>query len=343
MSLLEVDGLTTTFHTPRGDLTAVEDVSFSVEEGETLGIVGESGSGKSVSALTIMGLVPGATSTGSVRFEGKDLLTLSDAEMRRIRGARIAMIFQDPMTSLNPVLRIEKQLTEVIRLHTGAGPEAAIEKAAELLEVVGIPDAKRRLRDYPHQFSGGMRQRLMIAMALACDPALVLADEITTALDVTIQAQVLALLKGLAAKRRTAFVMITHDLGIVAGMADRVVVMYGGQVVEVATTLDLFARPRMPYTWGLLGSLPRMDSDRSVPLVPIEGAPPDLIDPPKGCRFGLRCGHAREVCLRQSPPLAPAAGTSDTHLVRCWATQDHPDGGWLVGEDAPLTKERALD
>lgn len=343
MSLLEVEGLTTTFHTPRGDLTAVEDVSFSVEEGETLGIVGESGSGKSVSALTIMGLVPGATSTGSVRFEGKDLLTLSDAEMRRIRGARIAMIFQDPMTSLNPVLRIERQLTEVIQLHTGAGHNDAIERAAQLLEIVGIPDAKRRLRDYPHQFSGGMRQRLMIAMALACDPALVLADEITTALDVTIQAQVLALLKRLAAERQTAFVMITHDLGIVAGMADRVAVMYGGQVVEVATTVELFEQPRMPYTWGLLGSLPRMDSDRTVPLVPIEGAPPDLTDLPQGCRFGPRCTHAREICSQRMPPLAPAAGIGEAHLVRCWATQDHRDGGWLAGESMPSPEETEHD
>lgn len=339
MALLEVDSLRTTFRTPDGDLTAVDDVSFSVLEGETLGIVGESGSGKSVTALSIMGLLPSARVEGSVRFEDRNLLDLSDTEMRRIRGSRIAMIFQDPMTSLNPVLRIERQLTEVLRLHTNASRTEAVARAVELLDTVGIPDAQRRLRDYPHQFSGGMRQRVMIAMALACDPALVLADEITTALDVTIQAQVLALLKRLASERRTAFVMITHDLGIVAGMADRVMVMYGGQIVEIAKTTELFANPRMPYTWGLLESLPRMDRDRSLALVPIEGAPPDLVDPPKGCRFSERCGHARPICEGRAPELLDAPAADADHLVRCWATQDHPDGGWLVGVDHHTLKE----
>ena len=341
MALLEVEGLRTTFRLPGGDLTAVDGASFTVAEGETLGIVGESGSGKSVTALSIMGLVPAATVEGAVRLDGRNLPALSETEMRRIRGARIAMVFQDPMTSLNPVLRIERQLTEVLTLHTGVGQEAARSRAAELLETVGIPDAERRLRDYPHQFSGGMRQRLMIAMALACDPALILADEITTALDVTIQAQVLALLRRLASERRTAFVMITHDLGIVAGMADRVLVMYAGQVVEIADRNELFANPRMPYTWGLMASLPRMDGERSHPLVPISGAPPDLADPPAGCRFAPRCAYARSVCTKHTPPLRGAAATAaTTHLVRCWATQDTPEGGWLIGTD-PHAKTRA--
>ena len=339
MALLEVDSLRTTFRTPDGDLTAVDDVSFSVLEGETLGIVGESGSGKSVTALSIMGLLPSARIEGSVRFEGRDLINLADAEMRQIRGSRIAMVFQDPMTSLNPVLRIERQLTEVLRLHTDASRAEAIARAVDLLNTVGIPDAARRLRDYPHQFSGGMRQRVMVAMALACDPALVLADEITTALDVTIQAQVLALLKQLATERRTAFVMITHDLGIVAGMADRVMVMYGGQIVEIATTAELFANPRMPYTWGLLESLPRMDRDRTQALVPIEGAPPDLADPPPGCRFSDRCDHARAICRDRAPELRAAPDAAADHQVRCWATQDHPDGGWLVGVRGDTAKE----
>ncbi len=339
MALLEVDSLRTTFRTPDGDLTAVDDVSFSVLEGETLGIVGESGSGKSVTALSIMGLVPSARTEGSVRFEDRNLLDLTDSEMRRIRGSRIAMIFQDPMTSLNPVLRIGRQLTEVLRLHTDASRAEATARAAELLDTVGIPEAERRLRDYPHQFSGGMRQRVMVAMALACEPALVLADEITTALDVTIQAQVLALLKQLAAERRMAFVLITHDLGIVAGMADRVMVMYGGQIVEIATTAELFAKPRMPYTWGLLESLPRMDRDRSLALVPIEGAPPDLADPPTGCRFSARCGYARPICEGRAPELLTAPEAAADHQVRCWATQEHPDGGWLVGAERHTLRE----
>ncbi len=335
MALLEVEGLRTTFRTWDGALRAVDDVSFTVEEGETLGIVGESGSGKSVMALSIMRLVPSARVEGKVRFEGRDLLQLPEEEVRRVRGSRIAMVFQDPMSSLNPVLRVGRQLTEVIRLHSGADAATATARAAELLSTVGIPEANRRLRDYPHQFSGGQRQRIMIAMALACDPALVLADEITTALDVTIRAQVLALLRRLAAERRTAFVMITHDLGIVAGMTNRVIVMYGGQMVEVAQTVDLFANPRMPYTWGLLDSLPRMDSDRTEPLVPIEGVPPDLVHPPKGCRFADRCRFAREVCNERIPALQQAAGAEAGHLVRCWATQDTPAGGWLA--DVPRT------
>jgi len=337
MALLEVDGLRTAFRTTGGELTAVDGVSFQVAGGETLGIVGESGSGKSVTALSIMQLLPSARITGEVRFEGRNLLDLSDAEMRRIRGSKIAMVFQDPMTSLNPVLTINRQLTEVILLHTKATRAEARSRAIELLEVVGISEAAGRLNDYPHQFSGGMRQRVMIAMALACDPLVILADEITTALDVTIQAQVLALLKRLAVERETAFVMITHDLGVVAGMTDRVLVMYAGQVVEVATTVELFERPMMPYTWGLLDSLPRLDRDRSQPLIPIEGVPPDLAHPPAGCRFEPRCRYARKICQERPPALDRASGGADGHVVRCWGTQEHPDGGWLIetGRNSP--------
>ena len=339
MALLKVDNLRTTFRTLDGTLTAVDDVSFFVEEGETLGIVGESGSGKSVTALSIMGLLSSARVQGTIAFNGRNLLDLRDNEMRRIRGSQVAMIFQDPMTSLNPVLPVGRQLTEVLRLHKNASKTEATEQAGDLLEKVGIPEARRRLRDYPHQFSGGMCQRVMIAMALACDPALVLADEITTALDVTIQAQVLDLLRRLAADRNTAFVMITHDLGIVAGIADRVMVMYAGQIVEIATTADLFAHARMPYTWGLLESLPRMDRDRSLALVPIMGTPPDLADPPPGCRFADRCRYARAICQTRAPELRPAPGTAPGHQVRCWATQDQPEGGWLVGVRDPSREE----
>ncbi len=334
MALLEVEGLRTTFRTPDGDLTAVDGVSFEVFNGETLGIVGESGSGKSVTALSLMGLVPSATTEGKVQFGGRDLLLLSEPEMRKLRGSQIAMIFQDPMSSLNPVLTIARQLMEVITLHTSVNRAAARAKAIDLLEIVNIPEAERRIDDYPHQFSGGMRQRVMIAMALACDPLLILADEITTALDVTIQAQVLALLKRLAVERNTAFVMITHDLGVVAGMTDRVLVMYAGQIVEVATTKELFARPKMPYTWGLLESIPRLDRDRNQPLIPIEGAPPDLANPPAGCRFIDRCRYARDICRESPPALAQPLDVSDGHFSRCWGTQDVEGGGWLTGPDA---------
>ncbi|WP_040614965.1 ABC transporter ATP-binding protein [Oceanicola granulosus] len=333
MPLLDVADLSATFSTQQGDLRAVEGVSFQMDEGTTLGIVGESGSGKSVMALSIMGLIPSARLGGRIGFEGDDLLSLPDARMRRIRGSRIAMVFQDPMSSLNPVLTVGLQLTEVIRLHTGASRPEARARAEELLRTVGIPEPRRRLKDYPHQFSGGMRQRVMIALALACDPVLILADEITTALDVTIQAQVLALLKTLTVERQTALVMITHDLGVVAGHTDRVLVMYGGQVVEQATTAELFEHPRMPYTWGLLDSMPRMDRDRSKPLVPIEGVPPDLLDPPKGCRFRDRCRFARDICASRAPDLAPAADRPGAHLVRCWGTQDRAGSGWLIGTD----------
>jgi oligopeptide transport system ATP-binding protein len=333
--LLEVEELRTEFVTRAGILRAVDGVSFTVAAGETLALVGESGCGKSATALSLMRLVPsppGTVGGKAVRFDGVDLLTVSENEMRTLRGKSIAMIFQDPMTSLNPSLTVGLQLTETIRLHLGLGRRAARQRAAELLEMVGIPDAPNRLRDYPHQFSGGMRQRVMIAIALACDPRLILADEITTALDVTIQAQVLELLKKLVRETGTSVLLITHDLGVVAGMADRVNVMYAGRIVESAATEELFARPSMPYTWGLLDSVPRMDTSRSDKLIPIHGAPPDLVNPPAGCRFAPRCRFAREICLTGEPELAPLA-ESPQHTTRCWGMQAVPGGGWLIGAD----------
>lgn len=345
MALLEVDQLRTEFRSRTQTVRAVDGVSFSVEAGETLAIVGESGCGKSVTALSIAGLLPNRTAAiagGSVRFDGRDLATLSAREMRKVRGTGISMIFQDPMSSLNPALTIGRQITESLRYNLGMSRRDADARAVELLAMVGIPDPGSRLDAYPHQFSGGMRQRAMIAIAIACDPRLILADEITTALDVTIQAQILELLRSLIADLGTAMVMITHDLGVVAGVAERVCVMYAGQIVETSTVADLFDDPRMPYTWGLLSSLPRLDQQRGVPLVPIVGTPPDLADPPAGCRFAPRCPHARDICRESAPELLPVGrrpGAADAQLARCWATQDVPGGGWLGDvdwRDAPV-------
>jgi len=332
--LLEVERLRTEFATRRGVVTAVDDVSFSLEAGETLALVGESGCGKSATALSLMRLIdePG-TVTGSVRFDEVDLLQLREKEMRLLRGRDLAMVFQDPMTSLNPALTVGVQLTETLKEHLGLDRRGAQARAAELLQLVGIPEASRRLRDYPHQFSGGMRQRVMIAIALACNPRLILADEITTALDVTIQAQVLELLKSIVARTGAAVLLITHDLGVVAGMADRVNVMYAGQIVESASTEELFRNPSMPYTWGLLDSVPRMDREATERLVPIEGTPPDLAALPQGCRFRTRCVFAREVCAERTPDLEQVAGAEGVHLTRCWGTSTRPEGGWLVGMD----------
>ena len=326
--LLQVTNLSTHFRTQRGLVVAVNKVSFGLDVGETLGVVGESGCGKSVTALSIMRLIndpPGRIAGGSIRFEGQDLLSLSDQEMQQVRGGRIAMIFQDPMTSLNPVLTIGAQMTEMLGLHADLTGEAAKKRAAELLELVGIPAARSHLNDYPHHFSGGMRQRVMIAMAMSCNPRLLIADEPTTALDVTIQAQILDLLRQLTHEGDTAVMLITHNLGVVAGFCRRTQVMYAGRIVETALTSDLFADPRHPYTLGLLLSVPRLDDDRRERLQSVRGQPPDLIDQPPGCPFAPRCDWAMERCRLEEPPLMvvdPDAGAGDhevEHLAACWA------------------------
>ena len=329
MALLSVRDLVVEFRTHDGTVHAVNGVSFDLDEGETLGLVGESGCGKSVTNLAVMRLLPqpaGRIVSGKVLFEEEDLVALEESEMRDIRGKDIAMIFQDPMTSLNPVLTIEEQMVETIQAHKRIGRKEARARALELLQMVGIPQPEARLRNFPHQFSGGMRQRVMIAMALALQPKLLIADEPTTALDVTIQAQVLDLLQRLAAELGTAVILITHDLGVVAGMTKRINVMYAGSVVESATTGDLFARPRHPYTVGLLHSMPRLDAQPGEPLIPIEGTPPDLRQAPKGCSFAPRCAWRVDSCWTTTPSLDPidsvaeivTTGPNATHRVACW-------------------------
>jgi peptide/nickel transport system ATP-binding protein len=325
LALLEVRDLHTSFKTDDGVVRAVEGVSFSVEKGQTLGIVGESGCGKSVTCLTIMGLNPGrnTVSTGEALWKGKNLLTAKPKELRAIRGSEISMIFQDPMTSLNPVHSIGKQLVEAVQLHRDMSTRAARARALELLKAVGIPKAGARMDDYPHQFSGGMRQRVMIAMALINDPDLLIADEPTTALDVTTQAQILTLMKRLQDEFGSAIMMITHDLGVVAETADDVLVMYAANVVEQAGVDDLFNRPQHPYTWGLMGSLPRLEADTER-LTQIPGQPPSLLRPPPGCRFHPRCPHVMEVCKTTFPELAPAE-REPGHLQRCHLDQETKD------------------
>ncbi|TDF65696.1 ABC transporter ATP-binding protein [Cupriavidus sp. L7L] len=321
--ILQVKNLTTRFRTDRGVVTAVDRVSFDVAAGETLAIVGESGSGKSVIALSILGLIPqppGIIESGEIRFEGQDLLRLKPVAMRAIRGNRIAMVFQEPMSSMNPALTVGKQIAEPIRVHQGRAWGDAYEEAAELLAQVQIPEPRSRVHAYPHQFSGGMRQRAMIAMALACKPKLIIADEPTTALDVTVQAQILDLLKGLAQQAGTALILITHDLGVVARYADRVAVMYGGRLVETATADELYRHPAHPYTRGLMACVPRLDGDTSQPLVPIDGQPPDLTALGPGCAFLPRCRLAQEQC-RQTPPELRAV--SDQHLKACFLHDAH--------------------
>jgi len=315
--LLSVRDLRVQFWTSRGTIHAVNGVSFDIAPGETLGIVGESGCGKSVTSLALLGILPraGRVVAGSAMFHGQDLVQLSDAALRRVRGRKIAMIFQDPMTSLNPVLTIGRQIREALETHFGMERKAANTRAAELLEQVGIPSARVRLKDYPHQFSGGMRQRAMIAMALACEPDVLIADEPTTALDVTIQAQILDLLRSLVTERKTALVLITHDLGVVAGMCERVNVMYAGMFVETGPAEALFEQPRHPYTLGLLQSIPRLDATRKTALRPIEGAPRDMLSPPAACPFAPRCRYEVEQSLQEVPPLREVARG---HQVACF-------------------------
>tara|TARA_B100001750_G_scaffold1418_1_gene1205 strand:+ start:279 stop:1274 length:996 start_codon:yes stop_codon:yes gene_type:complete len=317
--LLEVDDLATYFYTPEGVVKAVDGVTYDLEEGEVLALVGESGCGKSVSALSLMRLIgaPGYNVRGTVTFDGKDLLALTETEMRAIRGNDMAMIFQEPMTSLNPVLTIGRQLTEAIALHLGYDKQQSIDRAGDLLEMVGIPEGRGRLNDYPHQFSGGMRQRVMIAMALSCNPKMLIADEPTTALDVTIQAQILELVQELGKETGTSVLIITHNLGVVARYADRVNVMYAGKIIERGTAREIYGNPRHPYTIGLLKSVPRLDEERKALLEPIEGLPPDLIFLPEGCSFRARCAYAIDRCATEIPPLVEVA---DAHTAACFVS-----------------------
>jgi oligopeptide transport system ATP-binding protein len=324
-NILEVKDLKVSFHTYAGEVHAVRGVTFNLKKGEALAIVGESGCGKSVTSQAIMRLIatpPGEIKKGSsIIFDGKtDIAKLTDKQMEDIRGSEMGMIFQDPMTSLNPTMKIGRQIAEGLIKHQGLSKQAARERAIEMLRLVGIPNPEGRVDNYPHQFSGGMRQRVMIAIALACNPKLLIADEPTTALDVTIQAQILDLMRDLQEKTGASIILITHDLGVVADIAQRVVVMYAGKVVEQGTVDDIFYNPQHPYTWGLMRSVPRLDHDDNKELIPIEGTPPDLIAPPKGCAFAARCPYAMEVCLEQDPDVSKVnAG----HSASCWLL--HPN------------------
>jgi peptide/nickel transport system ATP-binding protein len=325
VALLEVTDLRTSFRTDDGIVQAVDGVTFSVDKGQTLGIVGESGSGKSVTCLTIMGLNAkrNTITSGEAIWKGEDLLTMNQRRLRDIRGNDIAMIFQDPMTSLNPVHRIGRQLNEAIMLHQDVTKKQARARGLELLKAVGIPRAERRIDDYPHQFSGGMRQRVMIAMALVNDPDLLIADEPTTALDVTTQAQILTLMLRLQKEFGSAIILITHDLGVVAESADDVVVMYAARIVEHGDVNSIFTKPRHPYTWGLLGSLPRLDTDVER-LVQIQGQPPSLLRPPAGCRFHPRCPYVMDICRSSVPDLRPVLGDAE-HTQACWLDEETKD------------------
>ena len=317
--LLEVKNLKTQFFTQDGVVHAVNGISYTVDKGETVAIVGESGSGKSVGVMSLIRLIPqppGKIVDGEVLFDGQDLIKMSEEELREIRGNRIAMIFQDPMTSLNPVLTIGRQITEALELHLHMNKEQARRRAVQLLEMVGIPGAESRLEDYPHQFSGGMRQRVMIAMGLSCDPQLLIADEPTTALDVTIQAQIIDLVRRLQEELGMAIIWITHDLGVVAGMAKRVLVMYAGFIVEESDVSAIYAQPRHPYTLGPLRSIPRLDLGRQKRLIPIEGLPPDLLEPPNHCPFAPRCQFVFDKCWQENPPLMDVGFN---HRAACWA------------------------
>lgn len=314
--LLSVRNLKTSFFTHVGEVKAVRGISFDVNEGEVLGIVGESGSGKSVTSLSIMGLLqyPGRVVDGEILLNGEDILTYSKNQMRKVRGKEIAMIFQDPMTSLNPVYTIGNQIMEMILEHEKMSRREARERAIEMLKLVGIPAAEKRIDSYPHEFSGGMRQRVMIALALSCNPKLLIADEPTTALDVTIQAQILSLIKKLNRQFGMTTMLITHDLGVVATVCDKVAVMYGGLIMEYGTADEIFYHPRHPYTMGLLGSIPHVDGGEKRRLIPIDGTPPDLINPPKGCPFSTRCKYCMNVCTQEQPPYFE----EDKHRTMCW-------------------------
>ena len=318
--LLEIKDEKLSFFTPAGEVKALNGVSFSMNEGEVLGIVGESGSGKSATAYSIMGLTayPGKLIGGTIYFNGHQIEKMSEKEMRKIRGNEVSIIFQDPMTSLNPVYTIGNQITEVIRLHTGKSKKEAYDRAKELLELVGINEPTKRLKQYPHELSGGMRQRVMIAIALACEPKLLIADEPTTALDVTIQAQILELMQELRQKLGMSIIMITHDLGVVASMCERIAVMYAGHIVEYGTADEIFYEPKHEYTKGLINSIPKLSAQEIERLVPIEGQPVDLLNPPAGCPFAPRCANCMKICLREMPPKTEL---SDTHYSHCWLLQ----------------------
>ena len=331
--LLEVDDLKMYFHTEDGVVHAVDGVSYTLDRGETLGVVGESGSGKSVTAMTIMGLIempPGKIEGGSVTYRGRDLLNMSEEEMQHVRGNDIAMIFQDPMTSLNPVYKIGRQVGEGLRLHRGYSKRQALERAVELLDLVGIPEPEKRVNEYPHQFSGGMRQRVMIAMALACNPDILIADEPTTALDVTIQAQIIELMQEMQQKNGNAIVMITHDLGVVADMADKIMVMYAGRPVEFGSADEIFYESRHPYTWGLIRSIPEQAVDEKKPLTPIHGNPPSLVNLPDGCPFAPRCPYAQDICRTKRPEHFT---TETGHYAACHFAGDDA----FVKKNAPDT------
>ncbi len=342
--LLEVDDLHVTFATENGLVKAVDGVSFTVERGEVVAIVGESGSGKSVTAMTLMGLTrgPNAKFSGRAMFDGTELISAGDADLRKIRGAGIAMVFQYPMSSLDPVYRIGTQIVEQIRVHNPDVSKAqAMDRTVELMERVGIPRARERLRSFPHEFSGGMRQRVMIAMALSCSPTLLIADEPTTALDVTIQAQILDELRQLRTETNAGVILVTHDLGVVADIADRIVVMYAGRVVEQGALDEIFYDPQHPYTWGLLGSITRVDRDRAERLPAIPGLPPSLLSPPQGCHFRPRCPHAFERCV-EVPELASRLPEAPDHLDRCWLEPAEKRQRRKIGDQIGLTTEETV-
>ena len=318
--LLDIKNERLSFFTPAGEVKALNNVSFSMKQGEVLGIVGESGSGKSVTAYSLMGLTayPGKLIGGELRFNGHEVEKMTEKDFRKMRGEEISIIFQDPMTSLNPVYTIGNQIVEMVRLHTNKNKQEAYARAKELLELVGINEPERRLKQYPHELSGGMRQRVMIAIALACEPKLLIADEPTTALDVTIQAQILELMMELRKKLGMSIIMITHDLGVVASMCEKIAVMYAGKIVEYGTTDEIFYNPKHEYTKGLINSIPKLNQKEKERLVPIEGSPVDLLNPPAGCPFAPRCKSCMKICLRQMPPRTDL---SDTHYTQCWLLQ----------------------